>query len=101
MTTHARPCLGHCPPHEPLSPDAEQVTWQNAEPARFARDPRVLDWTCECRLIIYEKTTCAGVYWIRRTDRTNPHHLVISETCPGGIEEINSLWEKIVSGAAV
>ncbi|MFI6290049.1 hypothetical protein ACIBEJ_00600 [Nonomuraea sp. NPDC050790] len=88
-------CLTNCR----TDPNAETITWGSADDTgRFDREPRVVAMTCPCGDVWFEQVAIAGLYWIRRIERSGPDDVKVSETDASSADEVAALWEKITSG---
>ncbi len=93
-----------CDHHLPLPvlrAEPKHVHWRPTQSAkRFARRPHVIAWTCACWPIVYEKLMVGGSYLIRHTNQSDGSGAVPLESPPTRHEEADTLWRKILSGAA-
>lgn len=93
----------NCPPPGDLPSDREPVGWEPATSQdRFARPPHVLDWSCDCQPVTYEKVTAGGTFWIRRTirrDPADPSAVEITESSFSSLEEVDTLWQLLMAGS--
>lgn len=88
-----------CPrlaPHPParIGERTTLIDWTMERPARL----RVLDYTCSCRVIVYELLGCGGRYMIRRTHQTAPPRVAYAGPWPRRTADL--LWARILTGEA-
>ncbi|RCG32015.1 hypothetical protein DQ384_05600 [Sphaerisporangium album] len=76
---------------------AERLRWMPYWP--HTDRPRVLRWTCECRLVVYYLVVGGGRAWIRREARQSPARTpTISSTGPMRYAGAERLWERLLLG---
>ena len=87
----------HAAPGFPDLPGFKRVEWFPPEPRTDRIRVRV--HTCECAPIVYELCSAAGLFFIRRTDRTtSPTRIAESEWKI--LPRIEGLWLRILAGQA-
>lgn len=81
-------------PHPaPLSPECEEIEWE--APRRDGR-VRVVEWTCDCRRVVYELRRSGGLYYLRRTVRGERQ----AESGRVIWTEAHRLWIALLTGRA-
>lgn len=81
-------------PHPaPLWPDHEKIDWE--EPRKDGR-VRVVEWTCDCRKVVYELRRSGGLYYLHRAVRGERP----AETGRVIWVEAHRLWISLLTGRA-
>ncbi|MFE3451589.1 hypothetical protein ACFXJ8_21965, partial [Nonomuraea sp. NPDC059194] len=88
-----------CPrlaPHPPGRTAACDIhlKWDGEAPPRI----RVVEYTCSCRVIVYELLRCSGLYIIRRTHQTTPAKVAYAG--PWRHRVAGQMWTLILTGEA-
>lgn len=88
-----------CPqlaPHPPARTGGRVtcLDWAAESPARA----RVVDYTCSCRVIVYELLASGGTYVIRRTHQTVPPRVAYAG--PWLRRPADRMWMLILTGEA-